>query len=222
MLVNKCREEYKKVLLSYVPEPSVDKVLDLIQEHSILFKITQSRLSKLGDYRAPLKGGEHQITINNNLNKYSFLITFIHEVAHLTTWNKLQHKALPHGKEWKLEFARLMHQFYTKEIFPEDILLALKKHFSNVKASTCSDPNLLRVLRKYDTTPVLHVEELPANTIFTLSNGQSFIKGPKLRKRFRCKEVGTNKSYWVSPLAEVKEYKLISTPANDKRPIAQK
>lgn len=205
--MNKYREEYKKVMLNYVPEAAVEKVLDLIQEHSILFKIKKSRLTKLGDYRAPHKGSEHQITINNDLNKYAFLITFVHEVAHLATWNKHQHKAMPHGKEWKMEYARLMHQFYNSEIFPEDILLALKKHFSDVKASTCSDPYLLRILKKYDSTPSLHVEELPTNTIFTLSNGQSFIKGPRLRKRFRCMEVGTNKSYWVSPLAEVVEFK---------------
>ncbi len=200
------REEYKKVLLNYVPEQAVEKVLDLIQEHSILFKIKKSRTTKLGDYRAPHQGSDHQITINNDLNKYSFLITFVHEVAHLVTWNKFKNKALPHGEEWKLEFARLMHPFYTNTIFPDDVLLALKKHFSNVKASTCSDPHLLRILKKYDSSPSVHVEDLSPNSIFTLANGQTFVKGIRLRKRFKCKEVGTNKNYLVSPLAEVLSY----------------
>ena len=197
------REEYKKVLLNYVPEAAVEKVLDLIQEDSIHFKIKKSRSTKLGDYRAPHQGSDHQITINNDLNKYSFLITFVHEVAHLVTWNKFKNKALPHGEEWKLEFARLMRPFYNNTIFPEDILLALKKHFSNVKASTCSDPHLLRILKKYDSSPSVHVEDLSPNSIFTLANGQTFIKGLRLRKRFKCKEVGTNKNYLVSPLVEV-------------------
>lgn len=201
--MNTIREEFRAILNNYVPEPSVEKVLDIIQEHNILFKIKKSRITKLGDYRHPHNGSNHQITINNDLNKYSFLITFVHEVAHLVTWNKFRNKTLPHGEEWKIEFARLLHPFYNNTIFPEDILLALKQHFSNVKASTCSDPNLLRILRKYDSSPSLHVEDLSANAIFTLSNGQTFVKGPRLRKRFRCKELSSNKIYLVSPLAEV-------------------
>jgi hypothetical protein len=209
--MNHYREEYKKVLLNYVPNDAVEKVLDLIQEHSILFKIKSSRLTKLGDYRPPVNGNEHQITINNNLNKYSFLITFVHEVAHLINWNKHKHLVLPHGKEWKLEYARLMHQFYNERIFPQDILSALKKHFSDVKASSCSDSHLLKILRRYDLFQSLHVEELPVNTIFTLTNGQSFIKGMRLRKRYKCKEVGTNKNYLVSPMAEVLSFEAGNT-----------
>lgn len=197
------REEFKLILNKYLPEPSVEKVLDIIQEHKIIFKIKKSRATKLGDYRHPHNGSNHQITINNDLNKYSFLITFVHEVAHLVTWNKCQNKVLPHGEEWKIEFARLLHPFYNNTVFPEDILLALKQHFSNVKASTCSDPHLLRILRKYDASPSLHVEDLSADAVFTLSNGQTFVKGPRLRKRFKCKELNSNKIYLVNPLAEV-------------------
>ena len=40
--------------------------------------------------------------MNNNLNKYSFLITITHEIAHMMIWEKHQNKVDPHGEEWKM------------------------------------------------------------------------------------------------------------------------
>ena len=60
-------------------------------------KVKKSRSSKYGDYRPPLKGSNHLITINYDMNKYAFLITLVHEIAHLTNWNKHKDKVKPHG-----------------------------------------------------------------------------------------------------------------------------
>ena len=47
------------------------------------------------------------------------------------------------------------------------------------------------------------VEEVPANSLFKLKDGRVFKKGDKLRKRFRCEEVGSKKVYLFSPVYEV-------------------
>ena len=62
---------------------------------------TSERNSRYGDYTAPRNGQNHLITVNHNLNKYAFLITLVHEVAHLVTYNNHRHRVSPHGGEWK-------------------------------------------------------------------------------------------------------------------------
>ena len=74
-------------------------------------------------------------------------------------------------------------------------------------ASSCSETNLLRVLRKYNSNlseEWVHIETLAIETIFETTNGKKFIKGAKLRKRFMCVEQSTGLKYLFSPLCEVK------------------
>ena len=40
----------------------------------------------------------HRISVNGNLNKYSFLITLIHELAHLLTFTQYKNRVDPHGR----------------------------------------------------------------------------------------------------------------------------
>ena len=72
----------------------------------------------MGDYRPPYAGQGHRISINYDLNSYSFLVTTVHEFAHLLTWNEHKRKAKPHGAEWKANFKRMMRPFFEKEVFP--------------------------------------------------------------------------------------------------------
>ncbi len=148
---------------------------------------------------------EQRITINHDLNKYSFLITLVHELAHLKAWQKHKNRVLPHGAEWKNEYKYLMSFFLHNAIFPIDINHALAKYMANPAAASCSDINLLRILRKYDKRDegIIHLEEAPDNCTFKLENGRIFKKGEKRRTRFLCAEVGTKRIYTVSSLAEV-------------------
>lgn len=202
------KEKIKTVLAKYLPERAVDGCAEWIIQKNIHLKITRERASKFGDYR-PLPGNRgHKITVNHDLNPFAFLITFVHEVAHLETHLKYNRRHDPHGKEWKQEFRRLLHEFVAGEIFPEDISRALVKYLLNPAASSCTDHNLMRALRKHDKQQdrVSHLEELSANSIFTMHQSKSklvFQKGPKIRTRFQCLEINTNKIYLVSPLAEV-------------------
>lgn len=197
--------KYKEILSKYIPELAVDTMADWILHFNFNLKITENRTSKLGDYRHPFRGERHIITINHNLNHYSFLITLVHEIAHLTTWNKHKNTAKPHGDEWKNEFKVLMQYFLKAEIFPTDVLFALKSYMFNPAAASCTDDKLMRVLRKYDSPKIktVHVEELPLHSIFKMKNERYFVKGEKIRKRYKCKEIKTNLIYLFSPLAEV-------------------
>ena len=169
-------------------------------------RITKARNSKLGDYRHPFGNDGHRITINHNLNPYSFLITLVHELSHLTTWNKHQNRVAPHGIEWKNEYKILMRQVVKTNVFPQDIYTALITYMQNPAASSCSDENLLRTLKKHDThKSYYHLEELDDDALFALDNGMVMRKGAKARKRYKCYEVNLKRYYMVSPLAEVQK-----------------
>lgn len=197
--------DFTKQLSKYIPEVAAPIISEWINDTSCRFKVTRSRSSKLGDYRAPYRGSPHQITVNHDLNPYAFLITTIHEFAHLNTYLKYKHNVKPHGVEWKESFKNLMIPFLQLHVFPRDILVAISNYMNNPAASSCTDLNLYRILKKYDTntTETMHIEDLEVNTIFCLKNGRKFQKGEKLRKRYKCIELSSARSYLIHPLAEV-------------------
>ncbi|HCN83476.1 MAG TPA: sprT domain-containing protein [Sphingobacteriaceae bacterium] len=169
------------------------------------FKVSRNRSTKYGDYRHPYQGQGHRISVNYNLNPYAFLVTTVHEFAHLLTWNEYSRKAKPHGTEWKANFKKMMRTFYEKNIFPPDVQKVIINYLENPAASSCSDINLSRILKKYDPVQqhLMTVEKLPFNAQFSMKNGRVFRKGNVVRKRFRCIEVATERIYLFNPLAEV-------------------
>ena len=169
------------------------------------FKISRNRNSKFGDYRPPQGEKGHRVSVNYDLNPYAFLVTTVHEFAHLHTWNEHQHKAKPHGNEWKSNFKKMMQPFFEKEIFPMDVKQAITAYLDNPAASSCSDLTLYRSLHLYDVRPenIITVEKLPLKAVFKLKDGRIFKKEDKLRKRFKCIEVATRRVYLFSPVAEV-------------------
>lgn len=209
--------KYAEVLVNYLPEGSVEDISNKLAKHNVSLKITKKRHTKLGDYRSPrtslrgsssLKENTHRITINQDLNKYSFLLTMIHELAHLTTWEKYKRKAKPHGAEWKQEFREIMLPFIAKKNFPDKIVSVITNYLLNPAASNCTDTALLKALRNYDNIKCsdkpLHLEEISENAVFCLSGSKKLlIKGKKLRKRFLCNQVNSKRRYLVSPVAEV-------------------
>ena len=196
-----------EILAKYIPAPAVPICTGWIVKLNIHLRITKSRASKYGDYR-PARGSDaHVITVNHNLNQYSFLITFIHEVAHLICEKKYSRFAAPHGKEWKHEYSVLLNYFLAKNIFPHDIQAALHHYVKDPAASSCTDENLLRVLKSHDREEkekVTFLEELPHGTHFMLNSSKKiFVKGILMRKRFQCFEHSSRVEYRVSALAEV-------------------
>ena len=192
-------------LQNYLPPGTGDAVMTYLHQYKIHLTIAKERKSVLGDYRHRTNQANHRISVNGNLNKFSFLITLLHELAHLLTFEQHSNKVQAHGKEWKMIFGKLLQQFVQHKIFPVDIEKELLQSLKNPAASSCGEDGLLRVLRKYDAKESHHrlVEELPANTLFRIKDGRVFQKGEKLRKRFKCKEIQTGKLYLFSPVYEV-------------------
>jgi SprT protein len=200
-------EDYTQILRKYVPNEAAAPIAEWIVSYGIHLKITRARNSKLGDFR-PIIGSRrgHVITINHNLNPYSFLITLVHEIAHCTNWNKHQSYVSPHGGEWKSEYVRHLKQFLHPSIFPADVFSAVEQHLMSPSSSSCSDLQLMRVLKKYDQNPSITLESLPMHAVFKLKGNRVFRKGEKVRKNYRCFELPDNKAYWIHPLAEVELY----------------
>jgi SprT protein len=207
-------ERNHAILCKYIPEKAAPLITRWITEFDFKLKITKERNSKLGDYRAPVSGKNHQITINHNLNKYSFLVTLVHEIAHLTCFSKCGNAVLPHGEEWKQEFKVLMSNFLSKEIFPDDVLYGLMAHMRDPAASSCSDAKLMRILKRYDDPSkngnYVFLEKLPYRTKFLYNGNRVFEKGEKIRTRFRCIEISTGSLYLFSALAEVELFEPVS------------
>lgn len=190
---------------SFLPAGTYHAVEEYLRFHHIHLTITQHRKSILGDYRHRTHFSNHRISINGSLNKYSFLITLLHEIAHLLTFEKYGNKVMAHGNEWKTIYGSLLRQFIESRIFPSDIEKELLTSLKNPAASSCAEDDLIRVLRKYDVNINGYklVEEIPPNSLFKLDDGKIFKKGEKQRKRFKCEEVGTGKVYLFSPVYEV-------------------
>lgn len=204
-------ERNKQVLKKYIPEQAAEIIAEWVYAYDFKLKVNKSRSGRYGDYRSPQKGSNHLITVNHDLNPYAFLITLVHEIAHLTCFNKFKDKVRPHGKEWKTAFKILMQPLLNEHVFPKELLNVVISYLQNPGASSCSDPALFKALKKYDAddgTTVL-LEDLPPKAVFTAEN-RYFVKGEKIRTRFHCVEKGTRKQYLFSSIAEVQ-------PVNEKQ-----
>jgi hypothetical protein len=190
-------------VLHFIPHHARDRVVDLLDKDGLVVKVKQERKTKHGDYRS-LHNGMHQITINANLNPYRFLITLIHEIAHFEAYQNYGYRIKPHGKEWKQTFQHIMLPFISPDIFPNELLPLLARHFINPKASTDTDAQLSLALKQYNEGEAkTYVFELPLGQKFKIYNGRTFKRGRKRRKRYECMELKTNKVYLFNPNVEV-------------------
>ena len=194
-------------LKNYLPEGTYLPVLEYLHHYKVHLTVTKERKSILGDYRHTTHHKNHRISVNGSLNKFSFLITLLHELAHLLTFDQFGNRVSAHGAEWKKNYALVLNQFVEHKIFPTDIEAELRATFKNPAASSCAEEGLLRVLRNYDEkrSHLKFIEELKPDTIFRTHDDRVFRKGKQLRKRFQCEELSTGKIYLFSPVYEVEE-----------------
>ena len=199
-----------QALADFLPENTFDDVAAYLQKYSVHLTISQHRASVLGDYRNAVHGQNHRISVNGNLNKYSFLITLLHELAHLLTYEQYKHRVQPHGREWKKWYGEGLFIFLQKKIFPRDIETALRQSLNNPGAGACAEEGLMRVLKNYDNKhpDVLHVEQINLSEHFKTRDGRVFQRGEKRRTRYFCTEVKTGKIYLFNALYEVKKVEL--------------
>ena len=196
-------ERIRNAIRPFVPGGTEVQLAEKIVRHRCHLTITRDRKTKAGDYRHPYGKNGHRISVNGSLNQYAFLITLVHEMAHLVNWEQHGRKVSPHGKEWKMAFQEEILPYLSEDIFPADILNRLRIHMQKPKSATVRDLELMRLLRSYDDpSDKVLLEDIPENEEFQLGN-KRFVKREKLRKRYRCELVGTGKVYLVSAIAEV-------------------
>jgi len=196
-----------QALTNYLPEGAFEPVVQLIHQYKVHLTVTRARKSVLGDYRHPFMGSNHKITVNGNLNQYEFLITLLHELAHLLCFEQYRNRVEAHGKEWKSIYGNLLSAFIAMDLFPSDITKSLKKTLLNPAATANGETALLLVLRRYDKIKKqghAFIADIPAGTIFESLNGRIFKRGAKRRIRIECIELSTGNIYSFSALTEVK------------------
>ncbi|MFA6150904.1 MAG: SprT-like domain-containing protein [Chitinophagaceae bacterium] len=194
-------------LIPFLPPDTFEEVAQYFQDHTIHLTLTRERKSVLGDYRHPTREAPyHRISVNATLHQYSFLITLLHELAHMLVF--IQHKGsvMPHGTEWKMQFQKMLIPYIGKNFFPKDIEHALIKYLNNPKASTCTDTNLYKALYRYSNSKEgwTLLEDVALGTTFSIEGGKQYILLEKRRTRFRCKEILTEKMYLFPSIYEVK------------------
>ena len=141
-------EKNKKInsFFDHFPPKVAEYCFQLWHDYPFDFIVSKSRHSKLGDYRySPQKG--HQITVNRNLNSYAFLVTYLHEVAHLLTYLTYKNKVLPHGEEWKSSFRTIFEPILEEDLLPDELIKVLKSYLVNPSATSTGHGPLVDVLK---------------------------------------------------------------------------
>ena len=201
--------EVLKILTQHVPAAAVEYCFQLWKESPFELKITRSRNTKVGDFTS--KGSRHhpRITLNNDLNQFLFLQTYIHEVAHLRVYLRLGNRVDPHGEEWRSTFTDLMIPVMWEDVFPENVLHELRRHMISPKASSFADSRLIEAFRKHDNnaSAIVVLNQLPEGSIF-LFHGRYFRKGKLRRTRILCQEMKSKRNYLVPADAVVSNVQL--------------
>lgn len=195
-----------QALANFLPHQSFERVVKYLHYYKVHLTVTKKRKTVLGNYRHAGFNRNHEITVNGNLNKYEFLITLLHELAHLLAFEQFGNSIEPHGKQWKNTYSQLLVDFVGLKIFPADIKMALQKSMTNPSATANGESELLAVLRKYNTVikeGYTTIEQLPFGNLFKTDKARIFRKGNKRRKRYECVELNTGLIYLFSPIAEV-------------------
>lgn len=194
-----------EVLKEHVPENAVDLCMELWTNNPFQLILKRKRESVLGDYRFLTSKKLHVITINNDLNKYAFLVTFLHEIAHQHTHIKYRIRLKPHGQEWKDSFKAILSPFMNAHIFPQSILNPLANYLTNPKATSCTDIALHKALRNFDVAGnAIYLADAALGQTFKF-NKRVFVKEDTRRSRALCREVGSGRRYYISEAALVEQ-----------------
>lgn len=199
-------EKVLQILSQHVPSRAIPYCHSIWKATPFNLKITRSRHTKAGDFFCARNQEVPRITLNQDLNPYLFLVTYLHEVAHLHVFRKQGNKTLPHGKEWKESFRQIMAPVLSGDFFPEPVLVLLLRHMENPKASSFADVELTKAFRLYDPMyqEIITVSDLPEGSTFVL-RGKHFKRGQRKRTRFLCHEMNTKRKYLVPSEAVVSE-----------------
>lgn len=197
------RSSILDILKKHIPQKAMNYCFHLYQENPFHLKVVRSRTSKLGDYRFDPRDKSHTITLNHNLNPYQFLITYLHEFAHLVVNDRYGRSVAPHGKEWKSTFQDYLTDLLALDCLPEDLEEPFLKYTADPKASTASSYELMKALKNYDKGGY-------NTTLADIADGETFqFKGRRFTKvktnrtRALCLDLQNHREYSVHLMAEI-------------------
>ena len=200
-------DAFRKGFALHIPENALDYVMTLWRQHPFNFTVAGSRKTCLGNYI--FKNGRHFISVNGDANRYGFLITLIHEIAHQrvqVSRHPFRRTPAPHGTEWKFHFKTLMAPLLHHDIFPDDVLGELLRHMQNPAASSTKDPALVRALSRYSPEKIekgIYLSEVEDGKVFNF-NGRQYKRIQHRRTRVLVECVDTRKRYTIPEIARVK------------------
>jgi hypothetical protein len=186
----------QEIFAKHIPLSALEYAVELYRLGNFKLKITKDRQTKLGDYSFDPISNKHTITVNNGLNPYSFLITYVHEVAHLVATIRHGTHIKPHGEEWQSAYKEVLFPILKPSVFPEVLLVALYKHLHRPKASSCADITLQKVLHQFDpdASHLVFVEDLKPNDRFQ-HKGAIYKVEKIIKTRLMCVEEISKKKY---------------------------
>jgi SprT protein len=196
-------ETLQGVLLRF-PEQARQLTESLFNEHRFQFRITTPRRTRLGSFKGVRYGARPVIHINSDLGQYTFLLVFLHELAHFVVMKQFGRKAKPHGDEWKNAYRSLVQPFLNEDVFPPVLTAELHRYFIKTPATFHRDARLINTLASLEGGKIMiTVNDIPLNSTFTLISGRQFVKLEKLRTRYKCFCPKTRKYYLVPRSAQV-------------------
>ncbi len=172
-----------KAIAPYIPEGWNAAVIAMLSTGPMLVRVVRRRQTKHGDHR--FTDGFSIITLNGTENRWQFVLTLLHEVAHAHVAHGVSPRAAPHGREWKGAYRQLLHDHHP--LFPPDLAAPLMDYARNPLYATDAHPALAAALRKHDTMDLRStVQELAPGQWFSLDGKTVMVKERLLRKWFQC------------------------------------
>lgn len=186
------------ILEKHLPARAVPYCLQLWKETPFQLILRKTRLTKLGDFTCK-PGRSPRITINDDSHPFQFLLTYVHEVAHLRVYQVSGFNVAPHGRQWKDAFRNLCAPLFELNVFPDSVLETLRQHLQNPSASSMRDAHLSGHLQEYDDRlkGSVRLLDLPEGSQF-LYHGRWYEKGRLRRTRIICKELSSRRKYLIS------------------------
>ena len=189
---------------SFLPEKA-KPYLNWETVRPVQFRLAKNRTTKWGYFKPGLGGKPHTVSLNADLNPQAFLFTLVHEMAHVVCWEKFGRNAHPHGAEWKEIFRHELMTLFTQDVFPTDLVRPIWQTIVKPRASCNANADLIKAFAKYDPpSKMVFIDSLELNQPFETSNKRQFVKGERLRIRFKCQEIATKRWYVFAPTAKVK------------------
>lgn len=198
---------FQKNLAKYIGESAAIFIERETRGLVFHLKVTKARETKYGDYMESFAGKKQRITVNGNLDIYSFLITLLHELAHLKAFQDFGKKIKPHGIEWKKTFSNYLVLAIQNELFPKSIAEAIHYYYViRYDYSLNSRSKIVdRINNHFNISIPKRLDGTPINSCVSLKMGMTVKIIEKRRSRYLCKDLSNNKMYLIHKEAEIEE-----------------